>query len=61
LDVTVDEPLLEASPLWTMPNVLITPHTGGETHKYEDNVLDMMMENLNRQWRGETALFNQIV
>jgi phosphoglycerate dehydrogenase-like enzyme len=44
-----------------MPNVLVTPHTGGETHKYEDNVLDMMMENLNRQWRGETALFNQIV
>jgi phosphoglycerate dehydrogenase-like enzyme len=44
-----------------MPNVLITPHTGGETHKYEDNVLDMMMENLNRQWRGEAALFNQIV
>src|SRR5882762_9717220 len=27
IDVTADEPLPEASPLWTMPNVLITPHT----------------------------------
>src|SRR5215813_8751167 len=31
LDVTVDEPLPEASPLWAMENVLITPHTAGET------------------------------
>ena len=29
IDVTVDEPLPEASPLWSMPNVFITPHTGG--------------------------------
>jgi phosphoglycerate dehydrogenase-like enzyme len=41
--------------------VLITPHTAGETHSYEDNVLDMMMENIERLWRGETGLFNQIV
>ena len=31
LDCTVEEPLPEASPLWSMPNVFITPHTGGET------------------------------
>jgi phosphoglycerate dehydrogenase-like enzyme len=44
-----------------MPNVLVTPHTGGETRAYEGNVLDFMEENLARLRRGETALFNQIV
>ena len=61
LDVTADEPLPRDSPLWDMPQVLITPHTAGETHSYEDNVLDMMMENIGRLWRGERALFNEIV
>ncbi|WP_270935556.1 D-2-hydroxyacid dehydrogenase [Falsiroseomonas oryzae] len=61
LDVTADEPLPAASPLWTMPNVLITPHTGGETRSYEDNVLDLMEENLGRLRRGEATLFNQVV
>jgi phosphoglycerate dehydrogenase-like enzyme len=61
LDVTADEPLPADSPLWAMPNVLITPHTGGETHMYEDNVLDFMLENIARLQRGETALVNQIV
>ncbi len=61
LDVTAEEPLPGDSPLWDMPNVLITPHTGGETHKYEDNVLDFMMENIARLQRGEAALVNQIV
>ncbi|MBB5690240.1 D-2-hydroxyacid dehydrogenase [Roseomonas alkaliterrae] len=61
LDVTAEEPLPADSPLWAMPNVLITPHTGGETHRYEDNVLDFMMENIARLQRGETALVNQIV
>ena len=61
LDVTADEPLPQDSPLWDMPNVLITPHTGGEAHKYEDNVLDFMMENIARLQRGEASLVNQIV
>ena len=61
LDVTVEEPLAAASPLWGMANVLITPHTAGETQAYEDNVLDILMENLVRLWRGETALKNGVV
>ncbi len=61
LDVTAEEPLAEASPLWSMPNVFITPHTGGETRAYEGNVLDLMEENLKRLRAGETTLKNQIV
>ena len=61
LDVTADEPLPEASPLWTLPNVFVTPHTAGETRAYEDNVLDILMENLDRLWRGEKTLRNQVL
>ncbi len=61
LDVAVEEPLGAASPLWAMPNVLVTPHSAGETRQYEDNVLDLLMENLDRLWRGESALKNQVV
>lgn len=61
VDVMREEPLPAASPLWAMPNVLITPHTAGETQRYEDNVVDLLIENLDRQWRGETRLRNQIV
>jgi phosphoglycerate dehydrogenase-like enzyme len=61
IDVTVEEPLPAESPLWGMPNVLVTPHTGGETRRYEDNVLDLLEENLARIARGEGTLKNQIV
>jgi phosphoglycerate dehydrogenase-like enzyme len=61
LDVTVEDPLPPASPLWDLPNLLVTPHTGGETQRYEDNVLDLLLENLARLWRGETTLVNQVV
>ena len=61
LDVTREEPLPAASPLWSMPNVLITPHTAGETQRYEDGVIDLLVENLERLWRGETTLRNEIV
>ena len=61
LDCTVEEPLPAASPLWDIPNVLITPHTAGETRRYEDNVIDLLLENLDRLWRGETELKNGVV
>ncbi|MBU8543855.1 MULTISPECIES: D-2-hydroxyacid dehydrogenase [Roseomonadaceae] len=60
LDVTTEEPLAAGSPLWAMPNVFITPHTGGETRAYEGNVLDLLEANLPRLRAGE-KLVNQVV
>src|SRR5471032_716108 len=61
LDVTAEEPLASSSPLWTLPNVFITPHTAGETRAYEDNVVDILVENLERLWKGDQVLRNQVL
>jgi phosphoglycerate dehydrogenase-like enzyme len=61
LDVTTDEPLPAESPLWNMEHVLVTPHTAGETRRYEDNVIEILRDNLDRLWRGERQLRNQVV
>lgn len=61
LDCFHDEPLAAASPLWAMPNVIITPHTAGETRRYEGNVVDILLENLDRLWQGQATLRNQVV
>jgi phosphoglycerate dehydrogenase-like enzyme len=61
LDVTAEEPLPANSPLWGMPHVLITPHTAGETRRYEDNVIEILRDNLDRLWRGDRQLRNEVV
>lgn len=61
LDVTAEEPLSADSPLWAMPHVIITPHSAGETVRYEDRVIDLLLENVARLQRGETTLKNEIV
>jgi D-2-hydroxyacid dehydrogenase (NADP+) len=61
LDCAAEEPLAASSPLWAMRNVLITPHTAGETRAYEDKVIDLLLDNVGRLWRGEQALRNQVV
>jgi phosphoglycerate dehydrogenase-like enzyme len=61
IDVTTEEPLKASSPLWGMEHVLITPHTAGETRRYEDNVIEILRDNLGRLWRGEERLRNQVV
>lgn len=61
LDVTLEEPLPATSRLWGMENVIITPHTAGETGRYEENVIDLLVENLDRLWRGEGPLLNGVV
>jgi D-2-hydroxyacid dehydrogenase (NADP+) len=61
IDVTADEPLAPDSPLWGMEQVLITPHTAGETRRYEDNLIEILRDNLGRLRRGEEPLRNQVV
>jgi phosphoglycerate dehydrogenase-like enzyme len=61
LDVTAEEPLSPDSPLWAMPHVIITPHSAGETVRYEDRVIDLLLDNVARLQRGETRLANEIV
>ncbi|MGP0091675.1 MAG: D-2-hydroxyacid dehydrogenase [Xanthobacteraceae bacterium] len=61
IDCTVEEPLPASSPLWALDNAIITPHTAGETRRYEDNLIDLLLDNLGRLWRGEVELRNQVV
>jgi phosphoglycerate dehydrogenase-like enzyme len=56
-----EDPLGANSPFWGMTNVIITPHTGGETRLYEERVIDILDDNLGRLWSGESELRNQIV
>lgn len=60
IDVTHEEPLPAASPLWRLSNALITPHTAGETRKYEDNVIDLLIGNMERI-RAGLPLVNQLI
>ncbi len=61
IDTFEVEPLPENSPLWEMENVILTSHTAGETRAYEKNIVDQLIENLNRLVRGDDALINRIV
>ena len=53
LDVFSTEPLPQDHPLWGMKNVIITPHVGGMSDIYKDQVMPIVEENLRRYLRGE--------
>jgi D-3-phosphoglycerate dehydrogenase len=56
IDVTYEEPLPEDSPLWTTPNLIITPHVGGQSARRIDDMADFFCENLRRYQAGEPLL-----
>jgi phosphoglycerate dehydrogenase-like enzyme len=59
MDVTDPEPLPPESPLWELPNVIITPHVGGQSARRIDNMTRLFCENL-RRWQSNRPLINYL-
>ena len=53
LDVTDPEPLPADHPLWRAPNVLITPHVGGDTSAFNPRFQALLTDQLNRYISGQ--------
>lgn len=60
LDCLETEPLPSTSPLWAIEQVVITPHSAGETRAYEARVVDLLIDNLQRL-DGTQRLRNELV
>jgi phosphoglycerate dehydrogenase-like enzyme len=56
LDVTEPEPLPADHELWGMPNVIITPHVGGDSDGHMERIWLLFQENLRRFVAGERLL-----
>jgi phosphoglycerate dehydrogenase-like enzyme len=59
LDVFEQEPLPADSPLWDMPNVIVSPHIGGDQAGTPRAFTDAFLANLRRYMAGE-PLFNAV-
>ena len=59
VDVTDPEPLPSEDELWTLPNVMITPHVSGSTPRYLERAVDVFCDNLRRYVAGQ-ALRNVV-
>jgi phosphoglycerate dehydrogenase-like enzyme len=53
LDVTDPEPLPEGHPLWQAPNVLISPHVGGDTSAFLPRAWRLLQRQVDAYARGE--------
>lgn len=55
LDVTEREPLPTESPLWTLPNVLLTQHSGGGQPNEDAGKVALFLRNLKRYQSGKSV------
>ena len=53
LDTVFTEPLPAESPLWTLPNVFITPHCSGNSPRVKERTLALFLDNLTRYRQGQ--------
>ena len=53
LDVFATEPLPDDSPIWSMSNVIMTPHCSGDTPLSDDRAVEIMLDNLRRRTAGQ--------
>jgi phosphoglycerate dehydrogenase-like enzyme len=53
LDVTDPEPLPDGHPLWSCPNLLLTPHVGGSSPEFARNAVRIAAGELRRYVAGE--------
>jgi phosphoglycerate dehydrogenase-like enzyme len=53
LDVFQEEPLPKHHPLWSLEDVILTPHVGGMSEIYVEQVLSIFEENLRRFFSNE--------
>ncbi len=56
LDVSVPEPLPKESPLWELPNTLVTPHCSAIYAGNKERLIDAFCENLRRYLNGQQLL-----
>ena len=59
LDVVWREPLEPEHPLWTMPNVVLSPHMSADFTRWQEAMVDLFVANLER-WREGSPLENVI-
>jgi len=61
LDVFASEPLPPEHPLWSMDNVIVTPHLGGFHDQYAEEALPTVEENLRKFLVGDIANMVNVV
>ncbi len=58
LDVFEEEPLTSDNPLWTLPNVIVSPHVSSHSSRYVERSLEIFKPSLTKWLKGDTDLEN---